>query len=972
MGYCHHTSKGPTVAGALAASMVDRPYGRAHANEGHRPPRRYEHRMFALHLVTLRASGLLVSVGCDDDDDDKPGGGGDGSGDGTGTVDTLPPPPSPLTMSWADDAAANERAEALLGRMDLDQKVNMLHGELNNYYGFYNAPIEALGIPAQTMADGPNGVRIANPDVNEKRSTQLPSGVALAATWDLALAEQYGDVMGAEAHVTNHNVQLGPSMDLIRTPLWGRAFESYSEDPMLSGDMAAAVTRSIQRHPVIATLKHWIGYNQEAFRLPINPDNEDWAGYKLDVVVDERTLHEMYIRPFAIALRDGDPGAVMCGFPRVNGEYGCQDASLLQGVLKDQLGFQGWVMSDYNSIYSTVPSIMGGADQEMPGNTTPEVGPGDCFFCGPLLDAVRQGLVPESRIDDGVRRQLRPMYALGLFDEPAVIEPLPEEKHGEIARLISEQSMVLLKNDGALLPLGPDVQSIAVIGTDADAIVSGGGSALVIPTYEVTPLEAIRARAGADVRVSHAPSSDPVTSAALLPGPDPIPSDFLTPAAGSGHGLQVQYFRNPDFSGAPFEERVEPYAALNGGFFWFEGFGAPSPLAPEFSLEFNTNISARWTGTLTAPVTGSYELVLWSIGSARLFVDGEEVAVNAARAGGATSISTATLQFEAGSTHAIRVEYAFDTAPRASNDGPMFKLAWNPPEGVVTAKARAAAELARNADVAVVFVRDYSSEAQDRPSLELPLGQDDVIREVVAANPRTIVVMRTASAVASSSWDAAVPSIVQGWYGGQEEGNAIARVLFGDVNPSGRLPITVPVDESQTPVSSPEQYPGSTTQQYSEGIFVGYRGYEEGGLSPRFPFGHGLSYTTFEYGDLRILPVERSDNDETPPLAVIVNVRNIGDVAGSEVVQAYVGRLPAPVPTAPKALAGYAKVTLAPGEEKDVTIYLARESLSYWDADADRWVLPTGVVPILVGSSSADIRLTGEGEISEELILATR
>jgi beta-glucosidase len=902
--------------------------------------------MFESKIVAVIAMALLAAFGCSDDSGD-----GNGSGDGSGAV---PPPASPLPMSWTDDTAATERAQGLLARMDLDQKVNMLHGELNFFYGFYNAPIEDLVIPALT--------------------TQLPSGPALAATWDLDLAEQYGDILGSEAYLTSHNVVLGPSMDLLRTLQWGRAFESFSEDPMLSGEVAAAVTRSIQRHPVVATLKHWVGYNQEALRTPVHPENEQWPGYKLDVVADERTLQEMYIRPFAIAVRDGAPGAVMCGFQAVNGVYGCEDKTLLQGVLKDQLGFQGWVMSDYGSIYSTVPSIMGGADQEMPGNFTPEVGPGTCFFCGPLLDAVRGGQVPLARIDDAVTRILRPMYGLRLFDDRPVAQPLPEREHGAMARSIAEQSIVLLKNEESVLPLGPEIHSIAVIGTDADTIIAGGGSAHVLPTYAVGPLEAIRRLAGANVTVEHALSTDPITSAAILPGPDPLASDFLTPPDGSGHGLRVQYFTNPDFAGEPILDRTEPYAALNGGFQWWEGFAAPSlhaPLTPPRALADN-QMSARWTGTLTAPVTGAYELVLFSVGTSRLFVDGEEVTSTESLPGGASSTSTATLQLDEGSEHAIRVEYAMDTDKALVNYGPMFKLAWNPPQGVVTPTVRAAAELARNSDVAIVFVHDYASEDQDRPSLDLPFGQAELIRQVAAANPRTVVVLRTSSAVRTSTWDDATPAVLQAWYGGQEQGNAIARVLFGEVNPSGKLPITIPVDESQTPISTPEQYPGTQTQQYSEGIFVGYRGYEERGLTPRYPFGHGLSYTTFEYSDLRILPVERSENDKAPPIAVTVNVRNTGAVAGSEVVQAYVGRLPAALPTAAKSLAGHGKVMLAPGEAQDVTIYLARESLSYWDADADQWVLPSGTFPILIGASSADIRLNGQAKIGATSRLAMK
>lgn len=861
-----------------------------------------------------------------------------------GRAKALPP-----GNTWDEDRRATRRAKELLRQMTLEEKVDMLHGELNNFFGFYNAPIERLGIPALTMADGPAGVRIANPDVNGQRSTELPSPLSLAAAWNADLATQYGDLAAEEAFSTGHNVLLAPAVDIARVAQAGRAFEAFGEDPLLSGTMGAAELRGIQSNPVVGDIKHYNVYTQETNRLT--------GG---NAVIDERTLQEIYTRPYAIGIRDGRPGSAMCAFNAINGIQACEHDELLNSILKEQLDFEGWVMSDYGATHSTVPAILAGLDQEMPGNFSPDEQPGTCFFCGPLIDAVNAGQVPMSRIDDAVLRILRPMFALGLFDLPPVVQPLPEAEHGAEARTFAERGMVLLKNAEAL-PLSGDVGSIAVIGADADVAVQGGGSSQVKPTYTVSPLEGIQTRAGAGVAVNHVAGSDPVTSAALLPGADPIPSDFLTPSSGTGDGLRAEYFLNPDFSGTPELDRTDPYAGVNGGFFFNSGFNAASPHFPTQPQSLNTNVSVRWTGTLTAPVDGAYELSVATNGTSTVYLD--DAPVIATMPAEATGVTTATVELTAGTSYDVRVEYINDVPP-ATDQGPIFQLGWTTPEGVVAPQALAAAELARNAQAAVVVVRDYSSEGGDRPDLDLPNGQEEVIRQVAAANPRTIVVLTTGAAVQTSAWEESVPAILQAWYGGQEQGNAIAGILFGDVNPSGRLPISIPVDEASTPVSSPEQYPGAGLDQvFSEGIFVGYRGYEELGIAPQYAFGHGLSYTTYEYDRLRINMANGSEG-RGRTVRVEVRVTNTGDVAGIETVQVYVGPLPTrQVETAPKSLAGWTQVELQPGKSRRVTVDLSPESLSFWDVDRDRWRTPSGRLPVYVGSSSADIQLTGEVRI---------
>jgi beta-glucosidase len=863
-----------------------------------------------------------------------------------GDPDTLAA--APPTTGWEDDQDAAARAAELLAQMTLEEKVDMLHGELNNFYGFYNAPIERLGIPALTMADGPAGTRIANPEVNGKRSTQLPSPLLMAATWNEGLSEQYGQLASEEAFSTGHNVLLSPAVDIARVSLAGRAFEAFGEDPLLSGTMAARHLEGLQSQPVVGDIKHYNVYTQEVNRLS--------GG---NAVVDERSLHEIYTRPFEIGVRDGHPGSAMCAFNKVNGFYSCESPELLTTVLKEQLDFQGWVMSDYGATHSTREAILAGLDQEMPGNTTPDEQPGTSFFGQPLIDAVAGGEVPVARIDDAVTRILRPMFALGLFDQRPVLAPLPEAEHGAEARQFAERGMVLLKNDEQSLPLADDTGSIAVIGADADAVVQGGGSSQVLQTYSVSPLQGITDRASDEAEVEHVAGADPVNSSALLPGPQPIPSDYLTPPGGEGNGLRAEYFDNQDFSGTPTQDRTEPYIGLNGGFFLYEGFNAASPHFPNQAPSLNNpNLSIRWTGTVTAPVDGTYQMVLVTKGTTTIYLDDEAVLTTE------PSVDVVSYPVDvplaAGEPHSLRVEYVND-APGSSDGGPAVKLAWTPPAGVVAPQARAAAELAAGSDVAVVLARDYSSEGGDRPDLNLPNGQEELIRQVAAANPRTVVVLTSGAGVQTNEWEGGVPAILHAWYGGQEQGNAIASILFGDVNPSGRLPITIPVDEASTPVSAPAQYPGDgLDQSFSEGIFVGYRGYERFDIEPQYAFGHGLSYTSYEYSRLRV----RSDDAEAAGgdgYSIDVRVENTGGVAGTETVQVYAGPLPTDaVETAAKSLAGWAQVDLQPGERKRVQVSLDPESFSYWDVDADEWVTPAGAVPLYVGTSSADIRLTGE------------
>src|SRR5438270_7274886 len=796
-------------------------------------------------------------------------------------------PLSALDAPWMNASLSpDERAALLLAQMTLAEKIDLVHGEYGPY-GFYNAPLPHLGIPALTMADGPTGIHVSNAAVNEGRATAFPAPIALAATWDLATAEKYGDLIGNEAVATGHNVFLGPGLDIARVSVFGRLFEALGEDARLTGQLAAAYIRGVQSHPIVVCAKHYNMNTQEQQRMGI------------DAHVDERTLQEIYTLPFEIVVKEAQLGAAMGAFKKLNGLFACEQPHLLTDILKQQVGFTGWVMSDYGATHSTVEAANAGLDQEMPAAT---------FFGDRLVEAIERGQVSMATLEDKVLRILRTMFALGLFEHPVQVRPFPIQEHGQRARTIASQGIVLLKNSDALLPLSSDaLHAVAVIGADADANITGGGSSLVKPTYLVSMVEGIRRRAGAGVQVEYAPGVDPLSSADLLPGPPAIPSSVLTPA-GSGsdvRGLHAEYWTNTRFAGEPSLVRTDRQVALNFAFFNYPGFNACLISTP---LEFNNIMSVRWTGSITAPVTGDYTLSLTHLGTARLFLDGQRLIDDP---GVTLSTQSASVHLVAGEAHALQIEYASDRPEQGSSwigwvsgsdanggyggggggglVGAKVRLGWEHPAEAICPMIQEAAALAARSDVAVVVVRDYSNEDADRPGLTLPNEQDLLVQAVAAANPRTIVALATGGA-ASMPWLEQVPAVLECWYGGQEMGSALASVLFGDSNPSGKLPITFPRSDRETPLSSPDQYPGvNGVAHYSEGLAVGYRGYDQLGLEPLFPFGHGRSYTSFAYSELKVEP-ERSEGNST--IQVSFTLTNTGSRVGAEIAQVYLG-LPA-------------------------------------------------------------------------------
>ncbi|OUM43328.1 hypothetical protein B8W73_05270 [Arthrobacter agilis] len=834
--------------------------------------------------------------------------------------------------------SSDERASLLLARMNLSQKVALLVQS-----GGPGVP--ELGIPAIRGKDGCCGLAVGSTP-----TTGLPVGVALASTFDREAAFAYGAVAGEETRLTGYNGIAGPTMDLTTTPFNGRMWEAFGEDPLLNGVTATAQVQGQQSQDVHSIVKHY------------NLNNFETRRGHVDVQVDERALQEVYTRPWEKVVKQGQPGSVMCSFNKVGGEYACGSELLLNQILKEQLGFAGYVSSDFNATHS-FDDYAAGVDVSGPGTE----------FSGPALQAaVLDGRVSPSRLDDAARRVLRTMFDLGIIDNPPVgsftypqpaepaIAPAVLDENAAVAEAVAEDGIVLLKNNASALPLQDAAgQSVAVIGSDADHYIDGGGSGAVPnPARLTTVLDGITQRAAGST-VTYAPGTDPVSLADTLPGPAPVPGSVLS-------NLQAEYRMGAgNFAGSAFLSRAEEQVNLRTGISadaintsQVPSLGFPLALGP---------VSARWTGTLTAPATGTYGLSVSHFGTARLYLDGKLVVNDPG-----TTYGTQTQQvaLTAGQKLDVRIEYATD-APNQFNGGlndqpgAMMRFGWTPPADVLSPEMAEAVAAAAASDVAVVVARDYTGEAADRGSLTLPQDQDRLIAAVAKANPNTVVVLATSGPV-TMPWLDKVPAVVEAWYAGQSQGRSVARVLFGDVNPSGKLPVTFPASEQQVAdlgIENPFEFveQQSPVVSYDEGVFVGYRGYQAKAVKPLFPFGHGLSYTSFDIAKLNVKNVNTKSAaaaDKTG--SVTVDVTNTGAVAGEQVVQVYVGTLPTSVATPAKQLAGYARVSLQPGARSKVTIELDERALQYWDTAADAWVTPTGAVPVYVGTSVDDIRQTGQ------------
>jgi beta-glucosidase len=811
------------------------------------------------------------------------------------------------------------RVEALLSQMTLEEKVDMIGGVDD----FFIRGIPRLGIPRMRMADGPVGVR------NFGQATAFAGGIALAATWNPRLAERVGVELGRDARAKGVHFLLGPGVNIYRAPMNGRNFEYFGEDPYLASRMTVGYIRGVQSQNVCATVKHFMGNNSEFGR------------HETDSVIDERTMREIYLPAFEAAVKEARVGAIMDAYNLTNGAHMSENGYLNTSVAKREWGFDGIMMSDWDSTYNAVAAANGGLDLEMPA--------GKFMNRGNLLPAIEQGKVPVATIDDKVRRILRVAARFGWLDREQTDASIPRYnlEGRRVALEAAREGLVLLKNEGKLLPLDKKrVRSIAVIGPNAHpAVPVGGGSARVEPFTAVSFLEGLANYAGASTRVLYArglPTLGEMAEATSL----------LTAPIGGQAGVRAEYFGNRDLEGTPAVSRVEP--RIN--------FSRLARSFPEGML------SSRRVGYYVSAAQGEYEIFATSTGEDggfyRLYVDDKEVFDNWSRSRALVSVATMTLSPGA---HKIVLEQR--ARARSNRLGTKMQLGILRRGGMID---EATKKLAAQADVVVLAVGfDPATEAEgaDR-TFRLPPGQEELIREVAAVNRNAVVVLNSGGGVDMSAWLASVPALIESWYPGQEGGTALAEILFGDVNPSGRLPVSFERRWEDNPVrDSYYEEAGTNRIVYQEGVFVGYRGYERSGTRPLFPFGYGLSYTTFSYSNLLIkpAPVSAADGGTTPGYEVSFNIRNTGGRAGAEVAQVYVGDTHAPVPRPVKELKGFVKVSLNPGETKRVYVMLQGRALSYYDAGAKVWRADAGEFKLLVGDSSAQIILRGRLRLNTAL-----
>ena len=801
-------------------------------------------------------------------------------------------------------ADVEARVDFLLKQLTLEEKIDLIGGVDD----FYIRAIPRIGLPRLKMADGPVGVRNYGPST-------VFGGIGLAATWDPELARRVGGVIGQDARARGVHFMLGPGVNIYRAPLCGRNFEYFGEDPFLSARTAVAYIEGLQSQGVSATIKHYLGNNQEYDR------------HNIDSVIDERTMREIYMPVFEAAIKEAHVGAVMDSYNLTNGIHMSQNAYLNTDVVKKEWGFSGILMSDWTSTYDGVAAANGGLDLEMPS--------GKLMNRGTLLPAVQAGTVSVATIDDKVRRILRTAIQFGWLDRDQTDSSIPlfNPEGREVALEAARDGMVLLKNEGNLLPLNRgQVKSIAVIGPDAyPAQPGGGGSAEAKPFVAISYLEGITNYLGSGAKVYYQRGIPTLQEIAKQ-------TEFTTEAAGGAPGLKAEFFTTADLSGAPVATSIDKHLHFE-------------PARGDDGA--HADMSVRWTGYFTPNTPGNYLVLVQGPGENggyRLYVDNRLVFDNWSNWYAFVSEVPMTLT---ASPHQIELDYCAHHGWGKT----VLNLGIVRPETLVSPSAKSLASRADAVVLAVGFDASIEGESSDR-EFRLPPAQDELVSEVAALNKRTIVVLTSGGSVDLSGWLDRVPALLEAWYSGQEGGTALAQLLFGEFNPSGRLPISFERRWEDNAVHD-TYYPknGEKRVAYSEGIFTGYRHFDKSGIKPLFPFGYGLSYTTFAYENLTVSPAQASGDQ---PVTVAFDVTNTGKRAGAEVAEVYVGDRHARVPRPMKELKGFAKINLNPGETRHVQISLNRRAFSYYDVNSHQWTAAPGDFDLYVGRSSADIELTGK------------
>ncbi|RBR12805.1 uncharacterized protein FIESC28_08507 [Fusarium coffeatum] len=836
-------------------------------------------------------------------------------------------PPQKIQYLRDTRSAAKEK----LAQLTLEEKVSLLTAA-----DFWRTKaIPEKGIPSIKTTDGPNGAR-GGIFVGGTKAALFPCGISLAATWNKDLLYQVGQHLAQEVRARSAEMLLAPTVCMHRHPLGGRNFESFSEDPLLTGKLAAQYIKGLQDRGVAATIKHFVGNEQETNRLTI------------DSLVTERPLREIYLKPFEIAVREANPWAVMSSYNLINGVHADMNKHTLKDILRGEWGYEGTVVSDWGGVNSIIDSVEAGCDIEFP--YSPK------WRLDKLIAAVKDGRMSIDSIDQAAENVLALVERLKGGDMSPE-QPEREDDREETRQLIraaGHEGLTLLKNDDGILPLCPKTTKVAVIGPNANrSIAGGGGSASLNPYYNTIPLDSIRKASQQKVAFAQGCHIHKWL---------PVASEYCTEKSGKP-GVHIDWFAGDKFEGNP----VVTQRRTNTDLFLWDS--APlNEVGPEWS--------AIATTYLTPKTTGKHTISFMSVGPGRLFVDGKKVLdlwdwTEEGEAMFDGSIDyLVDVDMEADKAVELRVEMTNELRPisKQKQFGITHKyggcrIGFKEQDKVDYIQQ--AVETARDADVAVVIVgvdAEWESEGYDRQTMDLPAdgNQDRLIEAVVKANPRTVVVNQSGSPV-HMPWVDRVPVILQGWYQGQEAGNALADVLFGIENPSGKLPSTFPKRIEHTPAW--HNWPGENHKVlYGEGLYIGYKHYDHAKIEPLFPFGHGLSYTTFEYGRPEITPKTLTPNSE---ITITLAISNTGPRAGSEIVQIYVHDEKSRLPRPEKELVAFEKVFLEAEETRHISIKLDKYAVGYYDETVPGWIAEEGTFKVLIGASSTDIRRSTKFSVKE-------
>ncbi|KAF2013401.1 glycoside hydrolase family 3 protein [Aaosphaeria arxii CBS 175.79] len=827
----------------------------------------------------------------------------------------------------------DDRAKELAAKLTLEEQISLLAGA-----DFWRTvAIPEKGIPSIKTTDGPNGAR-GEFFTNGTPAAQFPCGVSMASTWNLDLMEEIGRHLGDETKARGANVLLAPTVCMHRSPLGGRNFESYSEDPFLTGKLAASYIRGLQSKGVAATIKHFLGNEQETERQAYNAE------------IAERPLREIYLKPFEIAVRDASPWALMSAYNLVNGTHADEYEHSIKEILRGEWGWDGTMISDWTGTYATAPSIRAGTDIEMPG-------PSKWRKLDQVLEALEKGELTREDIEKSAARVL---YLVDRTKGLNNMTPEPAEAsndNAETRNLILQagiEGLTLLKNENNVLPIR-GANKIALIGPNVKrAISSGGGSAGLNPYYKTTPYDGVKSRFDGEIIFAQGCDSSKWM---------PLASPYC--AYEGQQGVRLEYYRGDRFKGEP---AVVQHKVGTDLWLWDS---APMELLPDFSFKVKTS--------LTPKSTGNHTFSFASVGPGRMFINGEMFIDNwdwteeGEAMFSASQDVVKSIQLEEGKSIEILIESTSEVRPasKVSVIGRRYdyggcRIGYQEEDKID--RIQEAVDAAKAADAAVLVVgldAEWESEGYDRQTMDLPKdgSQDRLIEAVLAANPRTVVVNQSGTPV-TMPWVDRAPAILQAWYQGQEAGNALADVLFGNASPSGKLTATFPRRIEDNPAF--HNWPGENLKTvYGEGIYIGYRHYERSKIEPLFAFGHGLTYTSFEYGTPE---VDNTVLTESNSITVTIPVTNTGSFAAPEIVQAYVKDIRSTLPRPEKELQGFAKVYLQPGETKTVTLKLDKYSAGYFDTalgQTGAWIAEEGAFDVLIGASSADIRTKVSFEVKE-------